>query len=103
MGFVRSRIAALAIVVSAVPSFAGDVETASIQNCTWCHGTSAQGYETAPRLAGQRHQYIMNQLVAFRAHSRDNPFSKQYMWSATANLGPDTAHDLATYFSRLTP
>jgi cytochrome c553 len=103
MRLVRSKIAALFIGIAVAPSFAGDLTTAKIQNCTWCHGTSAQGYETAPRLAGQRHQYIMNQLVAFRTHSRDNPFSKQYMWSATANLDPDTARDLATYFSRLTP
>lgn len=103
MKYVRSKIAVLAIVGSVVPSLAGDVETASIQNCTWCHGTSAQGYMTAPRLAGQRHQYIENQLLAFSTHTRDNPFSRQYMWGAAANLSPRTARDLAIYFSTLPP
>lgn len=101
--FVRSKIAILAIVAAAVPAFAGDVRTVHIQNCTWCHGTSAQGFATAPRLAGQQHRYIENQLLAFSTHTRDNPFSRQYMWGAAANLSPRMARDLANYFSTLTP
>ena len=99
---VKLIIAVLAIVCSADALLAGEVETVS-RNCTWCHGTSGNGYSTAPRLAGQRHQYIMNQLFDFRAHTRDNPFSQQYMWGAAANLGPQTARDLAAYFSTLPP
>jgi cytochrome c553 len=38
-----------------------------------------------------------------RAEARDNPFSQQYMWGATATLGPQTAQDLAVYFSTLPP
>ena len=98
MKFVRSKIAVLALVASAVPSLAGD-----IQNCTWCHGGSAQGYGAAPRLAAQRPQYIENQLRSFLNHTRDNPFSKQYMWGAAANLSPRTMRDLAIYFSTLPP
>jgi cytochrome c553 len=103
MKFVRSKIAVLAFVASAVPSLAGDMETVKFQNCTWCHGESAQGYAPAPRLAGQRHQYTENQLLSFRKHTRDNPFSKQYMWGAAENLNPRTARYLATYFSTLVP
>jgi cytochrome c553 len=103
MKFVRSKIAVLALVASAAPSLAGDVETVSIQNCTWCHGTSGQGYASAPRLAAQTRQYIENQLLSFREHTRDNPFSRQYMWGAAANLGPRTARYLAIYFSTLPP
>jgi cytochrome c553 len=100
---IRLKIAILAIVSSAAPLLAGDVEPASIRNCTWCHGTSGHGYAPAPRLAGQRHQYIENQLLNFRTHTRDNPLSRQYMWNAVANLSPQTARDLATYFSTLPP
>ncbi len=57
----------------------------------------------APRLAGQRSLYLETQIRAFRDHMRDNPFSKQYMWSAVAALGPDAAHDLAAYFATLPP
>src|SRR5579864_3966558 len=99
---VRSKIAILAI-FSAVgaPLYAG--ETLPVRNCTWCHGTEAQGFTTAPRLAGQRQQYIMNQLLDFNHHTRDNPLSKQYMWAAVENLSPQVARDLALYFSALPP
>jgi cytochrome c553 len=95
-------MAALAIASSAGVSLAGDVVTES-RNCTWCHGTLGHGYSIAPRLAGQRHLYIMNQLYNFRSHARDNPFSQQYMWGATANLGLETARELADYFSSIPP
>ena len=78
-------------------------EPAEIKNCTWCHGTSAQGFSTAPRLAGQRHQYVEKQLASFNQHTRDNPFSRQYMWGAVAALSPQSARALADYFSTLPP
>ena len=100
---IRLKIAILAIVCSAAPSVAGHADSLAVRNCTWCHGTSAQGYTPAPRLAGQRYQYLENQLADFHAHTRDNPFSKQYMWGAAANLRPQTVRDLAMYFSALPP
>jgi cytochrome c553 len=97
------RVAILAIFASTVPSWAGGVDGAGVRNCTWCHGASGQGYMVAPRLAGQRPQYIESQLRSFRTHTRDNPFSKQYMWGAVAALGPNAAHDLAIYFATIAP
>ena len=98
------KIAILAIfasTVSALSSWAG--ESAAVRNCTWCHGAGAQGYTVAPRLAGQRPQYIMSQIRSFREHARNNPFSRQYMWGAVAALDPHTARDLANYFSTIPP
>ena len=95
------KIAVMAILVSTAASWAG--ESPAVRNCTWCHGTGAQGYTVAPRLAGQRPQYIMSQIRSFREHARDNPFSKQYMWSAVAALDPHTARDLADYFATIPP
>jgi len=100
---IRSKIAVLALVASTIPSWATGLQAVQSRNCTWCHGGSAQGYGPAPRLAGQRPRYIENQLLSFRSHTRDNPFSKQYMWGAAANLSPGTAHNLAIYFSTLSP
>ena len=100
---IKLRIVLLAIMSFAVPTLAGGGEPTAVRNCTWCHGTSARGFATAPRLAGQRPQYVMNQLLSFRRHTRDNPFSRQYMWAAVENLAPWTAHDLATYFSTISP
>lgn len=96
-------IAILTIVASAVPARAGEGNSPGVRNCTWCHGTAGQGYMVAPRLAGQRPQYIANQIRSFREHRRDNPFSKQYMWGAVAALGPYAARDLATYFATIAP
>jgi cytochrome c553 len=99
----RPSIAVFAIGCFVVSAMACHAESPAVKNCTWCHGTSAQGYTPAPRLAGQRSQYLENQLAGFRTHARDNPLSQQYMWGATANLSAQTARDLATYFSTLPP
>jgi len=101
--FVSAKIAVAAVIASVLPALAGDAEPASVRNCTWCHGASAQGYAPAPRLAGQRLQYTENQLRSFIKHTRDNPFSKQYMWGAAANISPSTMHYLAVYFSQEPP
>jgi cytochrome c553 len=97
------RIAMLAIVFAAIAAAPGRAESLAVRNCTWCHGGSAQGYSPAPRLAGQRYQYIENALSSFHNHKRDNPFSKQYMWGAAANLSGQSVRDLAMYFSTLSP
>jgi cytochrome c553 len=97
------KLVILAALCSPVSSWAGGSVAASVRNCTWCHGTGAQGYTVAPRLAGQRALYIEAQLRGYAAHIRDNPLSKQYMWSAAANLQTDAVRDLAEYFASLPP
>jgi cytochrome c553 len=96
------KAAVLAIVASIAPAMAWD-EDARVRNCTWCHGTSAQGYMVAPRLAGQRPAYTESQIRSFREHTRDNPFSKQYMWGAVAALDARAARELAAYFATISP
>jgi cytochrome c553 len=100
---IRPRLAILAIGGLAVSVMVAHAESPAVRNCTWCHGTSAQGFTPAPRLAGQRSQYLENQLAGFRTHGRDNPLSKQYMWGAVESLSAQSARDLATYFSTLPP
>jgi cytochrome c553 len=97
----RTKMAVLAISLAAAgPLLADDLP---VRNCTWCHGTAAQGYSKAPRLAGQRIDYLVNQLQSFAAHTRDEFLSTKYMWYAAAHLDPSTARDLAAYFSALPP
>jgi cytochrome c553 len=109
MKLMKSTITILVLLCSAAGASAGDGGALSFgkafadTNCAWCHGPSAQGYATAPKLAGQRSQYIETQLLSFKVHSRDNPFSQQYMWPAAAPLNAQVAHDLAAYFSTLCP
>jgi cytochrome c553 len=101
IGLQIAILAMVASTVSTVSVWGG--ENTAVRNCTWCHGTGAQGYTVAPRLAGQRPQYIMSQIRSFHEHTRDNPFSKQYMWGAVAALSPYTARDLAAYFASIPP
>ena len=84
------KIALLTPVVSIAPVVAGE-QPAVVRNCTWCHGTSGQGYLVAPRLAGQRPLYLETQIRSFREHTRNNPISKQYMWGAVAALAAGRA------------
>jgi hypothetical protein len=55
------------------------------------------------RVAGQRHHYIEKQLTNFKDHTRDNLFSRQYIWGATAALPPESVRGLVNYFSTLPP
>jgi len=97
----RTKLGLLAISLAAAgPLLADDLP---VRNCTWCHGSSAQGYSKAPRLAGQREDYLVNQLEGFANHTRDESLSPKYMWYATAHLDPETARNLAAYFSELPP
>lgn len=103
MKHIRLKLVVTAIVACMTSMTAARADSLAVRNCTWCHGTNAQGYTVAPRLAGQRPQYVMSQIQSFHAHTRDNPFSKQYMWSAVAALDPNTARDLANYFASIPP
>jgi cytochrome c553 len=103
MRTIKMKPVILAIVFCAGFSWAGHADSLATRNCTWCHGPSGQGYNPAPRLAGQKRQYIEYQLSTFLTHTRDNPDSKLYMWGAAANLSRQKAHFLATYFSELPP
>jgi cytochrome c553 len=100
---VLAKLAILTIICSTACLWANGTMAASIRNCTWCHGTGAQGYTVAPRLAGQRAAYIKAQLRGYAGHIRNNPLSRQYMWGAAASLRTDTARDLADYFASLPP
>ncbi|KAB2943624.1 MAG: cytochrome c [Hyphomicrobium sp.] len=109
MKLMKSTIALLSLLGSAAGVSAAEEETLRFgkaladSNCAWCHGPSGQGYATAPKLAGQRSQYIESQLWSFKVHGRDNPFSQQYMWPAAVNLDAREALALAAYYSTLCP
>ena len=96
------KITLLAIAASIGPVLAGE-DGLAVRNCTWCHGTSGQGYMVAPRLAGQQSAYLLKQIEDLLEHTRDNPFSRQYMWGAVAALDPQAARDLAAYFASIQP
>jgi len=74
-------------------------ESIANRNCAWCHGGSGQGFATAPRLAGQRREYIEDQIQNFKSHGRDNPKSEQFMWGAAARIDAQAVAEVAAYYS----
>jgi cytochrome c553 len=107
MKIINYTVIILVFVLSPIGALAGHAETARIgaifadRNCAWCHGAAARGFATAPQLAGQRQEYLKNQLLQFKNHTRDNPLSKKYMWSASVDIDEAMARELAVYFSTL--
>ena len=100
-------LAILAATLFALPSWADDLddirlgESLANRNCAWCHGPAGKGFSTAPRLAGQRSQYIRTQIESFKTHTRDNPKSQAYMWAASAITPSQMARYVAAYYSSL--
>jgi cytochrome c553 len=90
--------AALLVIVASIASAVAWDGDAGVRNCTRCRGTSGQGYTVAPRLTRQRPASIESQIRSFRDHTRNIPFSKQYMWGAVAAIDPRGAH-----FARIPP
>jgi cytochrome c553 len=101
MKLTTTNAAILAMFAATLVSPLAAQEALPVKNCTWCHGSSAQGFANAPRIAGQKHQYLEEALLSFKSHSRDNPNSKQFMWGAAANLDREMMRDFALYFSQL--
>ena len=65
--------------------------------CLGCHGSNAEGNGQYPRLAGQRADYLANQLASFKAGIRKNG-----QMQAIANmLSEEDMQALAAYFSGL--
>jgi len=68
------------------------------QTCAGCHGPKGKsGNAQWPHLATQQSAYIINQLNAFKAGSRDNPM----MQSIASSLTNDDINNLAAYFASL--
>lgn len=69
----------------------------NIPVCTECHGKTAEGQDSIPRLAGQYPDYIARQLRAFRENTRENPI----MHPNAVNLTDEQIDAIATYLGSL--
>jgi cytochrome c553 len=75
-----------------------------VTTCQWCHGP--QGHSVSPiypALAGQKAWYIIEQLHAFRARTRADPYARGMMWGMASQLTDNQIVALADYFSKQTP
>lgn len=83
---------------------ANSVVAGTVHVCSSCHGPEGRSISsTFPRLAGQRKDYIMAQLEAFRDHTRADPHAKTYMWGMAARLSDPTIEAIAAYYAAQTP
>ena len=72
--------------------------------CSSCHGQEGRSISpTFPRLAGQREDYIVEQLTAFRDHTRADPHAHTYMWGMAARLTDADIKGLAAYYASRAP
>jgi len=79
------------------PAVAG--KTIALQVCSNCHGVNGVSVSpTFPKLAGQRREYLVDQLTDFKTHARADPNAKRFMWGFT-HLTEAQIDDLAAYFS----
>ncbi|PCE21574.1 c-type cytochrome [Burkholderia ubonensis] len=79
------------------PAVAG--KTIALQVCSNCHGATGVSVSPMfPKLAGQRKEYLVDQLTDFKLHARADANAKRYMWGFT-HLTDAQIDELATYFS----
>lgn len=93
-------VTAVATLALAGQARAADVEAgrAKAEACFACHGrTGVSVSPEIPNLAGQKAQYLENQLKAFRAKTRTNPL----MNAMAAQLSDGDIADLAAFFNSL--
>ena len=86
------------------PVSADWAEKKVVTTCQWCHGP--QGHSVSPiypALAGQKAWYIIEQLHAFRARTRADPYARAMMWGMASQLTDNQIVALADYFSKQTP
>ena len=67
--------------------------------CVMCHGTGLMGQNEVPRLAGQAYEYIKQQLIDFRTHTRTNDAGN--MASVVSGLSDQDIDDLAQYLANM--
>ena len=67
--------------------------------CTMCHLGGMKGQNEIPRVAGQRPEYVIKQLKAFKARTRTNDAGS--MTSVAQTISEQDIEDLAHYIASL--
>ena len=74
--------------------------TADVTQCETCHGGALAD---APRLNGQRSDYILSRLKAFHNPVSQTPNATKFMFDTASSLGAARAAAVADYFGRQEP
>lgn len=105
--FARTACCSLAVFVAGAIAQSADDQAArkvAVGACATCHGD--RGNSDAPkfpRLAGQRENYLVAQLKAFRDQSRGDADAIAYMWGMAAPLSDEMIAALARYYASQPP
>jgi cytochrome c553 len=67
--------------------------------CVGCHGETARGNETIPRIAGQKSTYLITSLTRYRAQSKER--SDPQMSAIAAALSKEEIAALAAYLASM--
>lgn len=95
-------LAAAAGVWSATPAHAQDLEKGAelYQGaCRACHGPTAKGLASYPKLAGQSYEHIVRRLRQYRAGDRIGP-NTPLMTPQAEGLSDADIDDVATYIAQ---
>jgi cytochrome c553 len=79
-------------------------EERAINLCSTCHGP--RGISTSPEfpiLAAQREGYLVAQLEAFQAKTREEKAAHDFMWGIAGNLDAATIRSIARYYASQPP
>jgi cytochrome c553 len=77
--------------------------TLAQQICSNCHGVTGVAVSpNFPNLAGQVEPYVVEQLNAFKSHSRQDPTGFEYMWGLSRSLTEEQIKGLAAYYASQT-
>lgn len=72
----------------------------AVGTCAICHGPEGNSIMPKfPKLAGQRENYLVAQLKAFRSQARGDADALGYMWGMAAPLDDDMINELARYYA----
>lgn len=96
----KSLLFALASILlfASTPALAGDIEAGKAKSviCASCHGPTGISMSPLwPNLAGQKDQYLIKQIKAFRDGTRQDPM----MAPMVAALTDTDIENLAAYYS----
>ena len=88
------------LLMSALPVQSGNIEKGKQKSemCAGCHGADGISISSIiPNLAGQKEEYMLNSLLAFKSGERKNGI----MSSVVTTISDLDAEDIAAYYSSL--
>jgi cytochrome c553 len=87
------------MVTSSFAQAAGDIPAGRkvMEKCQSCHGKDGLGKTYTPSIAGQKYEYLLHALMAYKAGERKS----QAMSAVTKNLSQEDIANVAAYYAAI--